>query len=221
MRSIRRSGNLMAIAFLALSFASVSMAMNASGFDFKSRGEALISVWDEVAGLFAFGSRSVSANELAMFSAPTDPLCPEFDLPGHESFALVRYAEKGEASPASMRCRQKAPPVAAGKGRAIRVARRAELPRQRIDIAKMIMAEYSSGIEELSSQARELARYRIFLKRAMRVRAAVETQRDVAQTFPVLVIDRAPGDERRIEVRGFRPLKQSVTMAPAIRKCES
>jgi hypothetical protein len=237
MRSIGRISSVtLAVVFLALSLTSVSVSMKAMGFDLATRGESLISVWEDITGLFAFGYHPVSATDLAQLSSSKDSLCPEFGMSGQEGLAFSHSIEKrcepwGSAKDevasvdGSYRCKEDASMIdAINKKRTPKRLSAARFPVQSTDVAEIIRTAYTSGVEELR-HTNEFARFRFGPRRALRVSQVLDRADDVLVIVPAVEIKSSALQEahRRVDStrRSTQLLKSYAPAVPAVRKCES
>lgn len=212
------------MAFAVVSLASVSVSIN-----WSARGQAALSAWDEMAGLFAFGYHPVSATEWAALNSTVEPICPESDLPGRQYLSANRLAESVARStqpnkiltakiiPARQRCRkEKAPTVIAAASKEDEsfstVADDFELPVYTVDFAELVSFEQAAEVEEFTARASEIAECEIDLIHALRAREYGVRARMVFKVSPAFVVKSHSGWIDLI--RKTRPRKAVVTPAP-------
>lgn len=215
------------MAFAVVSLASVSVSIN-----WSARGQAALSAWDEMAGLFAFGYHPVSASEWAALNNTIEPICPESDLPGRQLLAANRASEWAAQSkesnkiltakiiPVRQRCRkEKAPTVIAAVSReAISdesfspFGSDSELPVYDVDFAELVSYEQAAEVEEFTARASVIAQCEVDLIHALRAREYGLRVRTAFKLTPAFVVERPAGWIDLILKTRLR--KDAVTPAP-------
>ncbi|HEY7546157.1 MAG TPA: hypothetical protein VID27_14795 [Blastocatellia bacterium] len=190
---------------LGMAFVVVSLASSSVFIDWSARGNAMLSAWDEMAGLFAFGYHPVSATEWAALSNATEPICPESDLPGRQYVAAHHTAEvkarstqpskilTAEIIPVHRHCRKEnAPTLIAAVSREsdeslTAVAYDDALPVYDVDFAELASYEEAAEVEDFTARASEVGFYEIDLKHVLHACEQAVSERSVFRLAPAFL----------------------------------